>query len=587
MSSAVRRWSRRRLARRGQSGMTLLETLLALMMSALMVLPVFGWTSLALREQHDVSQRNLSGASLGVLRTVFTRDVVNSDRAWVDGEHLEDCVLSTKGARPLVALVSGNRHTVYATTPDHGEGDSQLVRAQCASSGGPAAVERELVGDVIDAGTDATCATVSQLAELEAARSPKFEKDAGFEARLADQECSRVTLRVTTGQLDQIALTATRRSSPSSTVDADAPIAVVAADPTTGLVPLKVAFDGSSSVDPRGEEISYKWDFGDGTGGEGPSVGHGYSKIGTYTATLTVTTTKTGRSATAAVLITVGSNAPVAAIAAPASGTTVHRGQKVSFSSKGSGDPADEPYGAKPVSYLWDFGDGTGSAEANPTKVYSALSAASGYDVKLTVTDDTGLIASASIKVVVANRIPTVAVTANPSSGTAPLSVTFTGTVVDEPDMASPPKLKYAWDFGNGTTSSAAAPGAVTYSTAGTYTAKLTVTDDQGESASGSQTVTVTEKPLAAPVNLRKTKSGSEKGLRYIDMAWDRRDGATRYEVELDCVSCSEVATNQASGTTLRISGLSKGAKQYDARVRAQSPSGTWGPWSEPLRVKS
>lgn len=48
----------------------------------------------------------------------------------------------------------------------------------------------------------------------------------------------------------------------------------------------------------------------------------------------------------------------------------------------------------------------------------------------------------------------------------------------------------YAWDFGDGTTSTQASPGK-TYSVAGGYTATLTITDDLGGTASGTTTVTV------------------------------------------------------------------------------------------------
>ena len=115
----------------------------------------------------------------------------------------------------------------------------------------------------------------------------------------------------------------------------------------------------------------------------------------------------------------------------------------------------------------------------------------------------------------------------------------------------------------------------------------MTVTDDAGALASATQVVTVSGTGPAAPVNLRKTNGGVEQGARYVEMAWDRRDGATRYEVQLTCVSCSEVATGQESGTTLRIRGLSNGAKEYDAQVRAMNSAGVWGPWSTPVRIKS
>ncbi|NEE14016.1 PKD domain-containing protein, partial [Streptomyces sp. SID7499] len=47
-----------------------------------------------------------------------------------------------------------------------------------------------------------------------------------------------------------------------------------------------------------------------------------------------------------------------------------------------------------------------------------------------------------------------------------------------------------SWDFGDGTTSTQAGP-AKTYSAAGSYTVRLTVTDDKGATATTTRTVTV------------------------------------------------------------------------------------------------
>lgn len=71
------------------------------------------------------------------------------------------------------------------------------------------------------------------------------------------------------------------------------------------------------------------------------------------------------------------------------------------------------------------------------------------------------------------NTAPTAALTANPTSGLAPLTVTFTGAGSTDPDGES---LTYQWDFGDGT--SANTPNAThTYSTTGSYTATLMVSD--------------------------------------------------------------------------------------------------------------
>ena len=66
--------------------------------------------------------------------------------------------------------------------------------------------------------------------------------------------------------------------------------------------------------------------------------------------------------------------------------------------------------------------------------------------------------------------------TATPSTGFAPLAVQFAVTATDEDDDA----LTYAWDFdGNGTTDSTAEDPSHTYTTAGTFDAKVTVSDGE------------------------------------------------------------------------------------------------------------
>ena len=60
--------------------------------------------------------------------------------------------------------------------------------------------------------------------------------------------------------------------------------------PYTGHANASISFDASNSSDPDGDDIvSYEWDFGDGTNGNGASVEHTYISIGNYIVTLTVT----------------------------------------------------------------------------------------------------------------------------------------------------------------------------------------------------------------------------------------------------------------------------------------------------------
>jgi glucose/arabinose dehydrogenase len=87
------------------------------------------------------------------------------------------------------------------------------------------------------------------------------------------------------------------------------------------------------------------------------------------------------------------------------------------------------------------------------------------------------------------NTPPTAVIDASPSSGALPLAVQFDGTGTFDPDPADQESLDYEWDFTDDGTVDATTPTAqFTYTTAGSYTARLTVSDTLG----GSDTTTVT-----------------------------------------------------------------------------------------------
>lgn len=119
------------------------------------------------------------------------------------------------------------------------------------------------------------------------------------------------------------------------------------------------------------------------------------------------------------------------------------------------------------------------------------------------------------------NRAPVPVIQATPTSGPAPLAVAFDGRQSSDPDGDT---LTYSWDFGDGATSSAAAP-SHTYGTAGTYTARLTVADDRGKSASTTQTITAGNSPPVLTVSGDRTYRGGEE-FNLTATASDAEDGS-------------------------------------------------------------
>lgn len=125
------------------------------------------------------------------------------------------------------------------------------------------------------------------------------------------------------------------------------------------------------------------------------------------------------------------------------------------------------------TTWAWDFdGDGTVDSmiKAPPAWTYSVPGV---YQASLTVSNGlSSSTATRSINVLVPPG-PIADFTMNPTSGTAPLNVSFT-------DMSTGSVTTWAWDFGDGTTSSVVNPPNKTYSTPNTYSISLTVTDSAG-----------------------------------------------------------------------------------------------------------
>jgi PKD repeat protein len=254
------------------------------------------------------------------------------------------------------------------------------------------------------------------------------------------------------------------------------------ADPGSGTAPLEVQFSATGQ-DPDGGALRYRWEFGDGSSAFGAQPVHTYTAAGEYEATVTVTDDE-GDTATDTVPVTVteaGNRPPTVDVAAdPVSG----RGPlEVHFEAVGH-----DPEGG-PLTYEWDFGDGGGQFGGVVDHTYLA---AGTYTAEVTATDAAGATDTATIAITVqdppANQAPTVRAAADPKSGPAPLRVRLSSAPMDMEDGRN---LLVVWDFGDGGRGGGDALWH-TYTTPGTYSAKVTVTDRGGKSASTTVTVTVT-----------------------------------------------------------------------------------------------
>jgi PKD repeat protein len=125
------------------------------------------------------------------------------------------------------------------------------------------------------------------------------------------------------------------------------------------------------------------------------------------------------------------------------------------------------------------------------------------------------------------NRSPVADATASPTTGAAPLTVTFDGTGSTDPDGDT---LSYAWDLdGDGAyEDSTAAKPTYTYTTDGAFTVTLRVTDSRGASATDSVTITVGNTPPTATITSPSAGTTWKVGdtITFAGTATDTQDGA-------------------------------------------------------------
>ncbi len=232
-------------------------------------------------------------------------------------------------------------------------------------------------------------------------------------------------------------------------------------DPNTGFR-YKIS---NKTVDFKGYNygaISYEWNFGDGSKGQGSNPNHTYSSSGTYTVKLKVTYNQNPKcvdSTTNKVQIQKSNPCNVSA-----DFYYSVNGKTVSFTNQSSTTP-----------YKWYFGDGNTSTKSNPTHTYGSEDT---FRVKLLVKDGNNCYDSA-IKSV--NTVSN----SKPCNLTADFSYLQNGYTVSFYGKSNSRVSQYKWDFGDGNTSNKRTP-SHTYSKQDTFQVELVMV----KSSSCSDTVT-------------------------------------------------------------------------------------------------
>ena len=279
---------------------------------------------------------------------------------------------------------------------------------------------------------------------------------------------------------------------------------------TASCSAVTCSFNGSASSDPDGTIAAYAWTFGDGTTGSGASPSHSYATGGSFTVTLTVTD-NLGATGTQSQTVTAVNTPPVASFTSSCAAVTC------GFNASASADPDGTI-----ATYAWTFGDGTTGTQS---------------------------------QTVTAVNTPPVA---SFTSSCAALTCSFNGSASSDADGTI---ASYAWTFGDGTIGSGASP-SHSYTTDGTFTVTLTVTDNLGAAGTRSGTVTVSQTHVG-DLDGRSTIQGS---------SWTATVTVTVHASDHTPVASATVTGSWTGGAT---SSCTSNASGVCVVTRAAIPGGT------------
>ncbi len=142
---------------------------------------------------------------------------------------------------------------------------------------------------------------------------------------------------------------------------------------------------------------------------------------------------------------------------------------------------------------------------------------------------------------------PVAVLSANPTSAATGQWLGFNGTASHDNGATI---TTYAWSFGDGTTTSVAAP-AHAYSRAGTYNVTLTVTDNTGVSAQASTTIVVTSPPSSA--GSRPSKHERAPRVRIKSTRLHGRRVTVSGTVSGNIRAVTVIYTARVGGRTVRV----------------------------------
>jgi PKD repeat protein len=322
------------------------------------------------------------------------------------------------------------------------------------------------------------------------------------------------------------------------------PTAQVNCSPDTVAPGVGTTCSSSGSSDPEGTGLTYAWDI-DGDGfddGSDPNETFTFASSGTPTIRLQVRDSDNA-TATAQDTVTVTNSPPVASLGVSPNPARIS--QTVNFNGSNSRDP-----GGSIALYEFDLDGNPGGPNGgfevsgtNPTPSRSYASANS-YTIRLRVVDNEGGSAIDSETLhIFANVPPSVSASASPNPAQIGQSVSFNSSAADGDGTVA----QYEWDLdGDGAFDPGPDPGPTpnrTYTTAGTRTLKVRVTDNDGAVATDVFSLRINARPtpsftispnpalIREAIQLDASSSGDFDGT-ITTYQWDFDYNGTTFNVD-------------------------------------------------------
>jgi len=332
-----------------------------------------------------------------------------------------------------------------------------------------------------------------------------------------------------------------------------------------------VYFDASRTFDDNPENLTYAWDFGDGSSSNGKKVSHIYNKGGSYDVTLTVDDNSDTSCNLSSIKKVMKVNTPPIAN----SGYNVNlclKSPDEKYTVTLDGSKSKNPNGT-PLTYTWNLGDGV---ILNGERVEHTYKTSGIYTVTLVVDDGMGLSCSKASDTITVNlNRPPVAAAGDDKILCVGQTVSLDGSASK---AESGEKLSYKWDFGDGNEATGARVSHV-YEKGGKYSATLTVNDNMNTVCSidmDTASLHINSKPSVTIAEVNDSCVGKEIYFNasgsndpdgdILSYTWDFGDGVTEKRASSRIVHTYEKGGSYAVSVTVDDGSKSACSSASDSR---------------------